>query len=138
MRPARRFRRPAENLTRLQPQRSQRGVLKAVANRTPSRSAGRRTEHASGVRSPILNARLSWRSKIYFSSEVAAKIDIVDQDHRRATAQPQEYRCRSSAGNFYLRYRCFWLWEIDVDSRRSLSKSCTGERPGVGPGSRSL
>src|SRR4029077_11185891 len=69
---------------------------------------------------PITHARLSQRSQNHPRSEVAAEIDVVDQDHRRARAQFEKYRCRPSAWGVYLCDRGVRLWQIHADSRRSL------------------
>ena len=85
-------------------------------------------------RSPITDARLPHGPQIDSGSEIAAKIDFVDQDHRRARAQSEEHRRRNSARRFHLRHRRFRFRQIDADSRRALSESAARQRTVVRAG----
>ena len=71
----------------------------------------------------ILDARLSDESQINSGPDVAANIEVIDQDHWRTTAQPEEHRRRSSAWSFHMCHRRFWVWKIHADPRRALPES---------------
>ena len=62
-------------------------------------------------------------SQINSSPEVAAKIDFVDQDPRRATAQLEKYRRRAAARRLHVCNWSVWVRQIHSDSRCALSES---------------
>ncbi len=92
----------------------------------PSRRTmgGNRRDGAPGS---ILNARLPDESQIDSGPDVAANIEVIDQDHWRTTAQPEGHRRRSSAGSFHMCHRRFWFRQIHADPRRALSESARRE-----------
>src|SRR5215831_2076432 len=84
-------------------------------------------QHAASVRSPIPNARLSYEAQVHSGSEIATKMDLVDQDSRRAAAQLEKYRRRVATRCLYV---CNWsvrFRQIHSDSRRALPESTAGQ-----------
>ena len=120
--------RAADNLIDLGPGRGEHGgelVWNGLACRIFEWS--RRWPRAWMV-SPILDARLLNESQINSSPEVAAKMDFVGQDPRRATAQFEKYRRRVAARRLHV---CNWsvrVRQIHSDSRCACTGICCAPR----------
>ena len=88
--------------------------------------------------SRVAHARLPDPSQINSGSEVATKIDIVDQNHRCVPAQLEKYRCRSSARRFHLCHRCIRLRKIHAYLRCALSEPASRQRQLLRSGTRRM
>ncbi len=80
-------------------------------------------ERAQGRSAQSLTRDYLDEAQINSGPEVAAKMDFVDQDPRRATAQFEKYRCRVAARRFHV---CNWsvrVRQIHSDSRCAVPES---------------